>query len=230
MDYSTCWYKSVCNQHPDMCGSQCVRYLEMYHLCLQSNLPEAKWIPNKLFPGRDIEAFRQLNDIKNNSKGFVESGNNLLLLSQYTGNGKSSWAIKIMLAYFNQIWNGNGLKPRGIFVPTTRLLLKNKESFKFPDEEYKDHLALLQTVDLVIWDDIGSIKLSDYDVGFLFSLIDTRLSASKSNIYTTNATEDQLKSFIGDRLFSRVYNESSVIEFVDLDKRGLKGGSGSGIG
>ena len=56
----------------------------------------------------------------------------------------------------------------------------------------------------------------------LLSIIDARLNNNKSNIYTSNLDREDLHSFLGDRLYSRIYNYSTCIEFVGKDKRGIR--------
>lgn len=223
MTINDCWYKTVCNQAPDGCNKSCVRFLEMEHLCRKSNLPESKWKPEKLKAGRDLEAFKKLKGLKDNIDEFVKDGKNLIIYSTSCGCGKTSWAINLMLAYFNKIWKGNGFKTRGLFVSVSDLLFRNKESFNHQTDEFTEYLELIRTVDLVIFDDLGSTQLKDYDLGFLFNLIDVRSTAGKSCIYTTNATPKQMEEFVGGRIFSRAFQQSVQVEFVDGDKRAMKG-------
>ena len=63
--------------------------------------------------------------------------------------------------------------------------------------------------------------MTDYEHQILFQYIDDRLNAGKSNIYTSNKNREQLEELIGDRLASRVYNCSTVIKFIEEDKRGM---------
>ena len=56
----------------------------------------------------------------------------------------------------------------------------------------------------------------------ILSIIDSRISAGKSNIYTTNLVDSELVKSLGDRLYSRIVNYSNyVIELKGKDKRGL---------
>lgn len=209
-----CWYKNVCKSE---CTDTCIRYLEMQFLMDSSGLPENKQTPEKLCPGSDLENFQKLQSIKDSIESFVVNGNNLLLTSPYTGNGKTSWAIKLLLKYFDKIWAGNGFKVRGLFVHVPTLLLKLK-NFNDPiSEEYKDNLI---NVDLVVWDDIGSVNLSAYDSNQLLALLDTRLATGKSNIYTTNLDESSFEKFLGQRLKSRIWNTATKIELKGRDRRG----------
>lgn len=210
-----CWYKDVCELNS--CNN-CIRYNEMKYLVNQSGIPLNRQYPAELVGGIDTNAFIQLADIKDDIINFVNNGKNIYIVSENTGNGKTSWAIKLLLKYFNEIWAGNGFKVRGLFihVPT---LLNQLKNFENPlSEEYKSDII---NSDLVVWDDIGSIYLSNYDNSQLISYIDQRIFMGKSNIYTGNIVkEDQFKQALGDRLYSRIYKGSLVIVFKGKDRRG----------
>jgi len=78
----------------------------------------------------------------------------------------------------------------------------------------------LATADVVVWDDIASTKLSDYDIQQLLTLIDARVSEGLSNIYTGNITSHEaLTKAVGDRLASRIWNLSTLVEFKGKDRR-----------
>lgn len=208
-----CWYKEVCTY--DQCVN-CIRYSEMKYLMENSGLPKKKQVPIKLDGGRDKLAFHLLADIKDDMLRFVERGESLYIYSEYTGNGKTSWAIKLLLKYFDSIWAGNGFRVRGYFqhVPT---LFNTLKDFSKSHEVLK---RVLETVDLVVWDDIASTKLSDFDRQQLLSLIDVRVSEGLANIYTGNITSQvALKNAVGDRLASRIWNTSTLVEFKGKDRR-----------
>lgn len=208
-----CWYKNVCTY--DQC-SNCIRYSEMKYLMENSGIPKKKRMPIQLDGGRDKLAFHLLADIKDDILTFVSRGESLYIYSEYTGNGKTSWALKLLLKYFDSIWAGNGFRVRGYFqhVPTLFNTLKDFS---------KSHEALkntLETVDLVVWDDIASTKLSDYDIQQLLIIIDNRISEGLANIYTGNITSHEaLTRAVGDRLASRIWNYSTLIEFKGKDRR-----------
>lgn len=216
MTTEKCWYKSVCSTE---CSDSCIRYLEMLSLLEQSNIPESKWFPDSLSPDDcDYDAFCDLADIKDDIATFVENGKNLYLYSDKTGNGKTSWAIKLMLKYFDTKWAGNGFKCRGLFVHVPTLLTRLK-NFENPDMAIESWKSLLPTVDLVIWDDIASTNLSNYDHSQLITYIDQRTLNKKSNIYTGNLKQLGIEKSLGARLASRVWNASQRIELLGGDKR-----------
>lgn len=210
-----CWYKNVCRAN-EPCD-YCARYIEMSYLMEHSGLPKAKQQPITLTTEPcDEEAFDTLNDIKDDIVEFVEQGKNLYI-GGFTGNGKTSWAIKLMLKYFDQIWAGNGLRTRAVFVHVPTLLLQLKD-FKNPlSKEYLDSLI---TADLVVWDELGHGNVSAYDYANLLMYIDKRLFEEKSNIFTSNIRcQNDFNSFAGARLTSRIWGTSEIVILKGKDKR-----------
>lgn len=207
-----CWYNKVCSY--DSCIN-CIRYAEMKYLMENSGIPKARQMPISLEAGRDYDAFVSLALIKDNILQFVERGDNLYICSEETGNGKTSWAIKILLKYFDRVWAGNGFKVRGYFqhVP---MLFNTLKDFS------NNHDALkytLENADLVVWDDIAATKLSDYDINQLLIYLDKRIIDSKSNIFTGNITsQDKLIKVLGSRLASRIWS-STIVELKGKDRR-----------
>ena len=212
-----CWYKDVCTY--DTC-TNCIRYSEMKYLMDHSGLSKKRQQPITLNGNNDLKAFNLLADIKDDIMNFVANGESLYIYSEYTGNGKTSWAIKLLLKYFDSIWAGNGFRVRGYFqhVPTLFNILKD---FSNSTNELKTELKRkLETVDLVIWDDIASTKLSDFDAQQLLIIIDARVAEGLSNIYTGNITShESLRRAVGDRLASRIWNTSTLVEFTGKDRR-----------
>lgn len=224
MRVEDCWYLGVCPKAPDDCGITCLRYIEMLTLVQKSNIPEAKWFPLKLRPGCDREAFVKLQFIKEDIKNWVEDGSSLYIYSDTFGNGKTSWAIKLMLAYFNKVWAGNGFRCRGVFVSVPEFMDRNRETINNRDEQFVKLREDILNCDLVIWDDITSIKLTDYNHAMLLNYIDARVLANRANIFTGNVNYDGMVKNLGGRLSSRVWNASQVVQFLDSDKRGIHNG------
>ena len=212
---SDCWYKSVCTYEP---CTNCIRYVEMKYLMEHSGLSKKRQKPIKLNGAYDQKAFKLLDEIRLDIVNFVENGESLYLYSEHTGNGKTSWSIKLLLRYFDQIWAGNGFRQRGYFISVPAFLNQVKN---FSDEKARQKLIkTLSTVDLVVWDDIASTKLSDYDIQQLLIVIDQRIAEGLANIYTGNITSrDKLEIALGDRLASRIWNTSTLVEFKGKDRR-----------
>lgn len=212
-----CWYKDVCTQE---CDSNCIRFLEMSYLIDHSGIPRAKQKPKSMIPDEvDIDAFEELADIKDNIYAFVSGGNDLYIASRYNGNGKTTWSIKLLLRFFNDVWAGNGFRVRGVFVHTPTLLLRLKE-FKNDDYELEELKKNLLKADVVVWDEIGSDYMSNYDLTQLLTFLDQRDLNELSNIYTGNLLGDDLNKKVGPKLYSRIWNSSKVITLKsNVDRR-----------
>lgn len=214
-----CWYREVCSLAPDECSASCVRYAEMLNLVKLSNIPEYKWKPVALEGGADVDVFRRLKEIKDDIKEWVKAGNSLYLYSPTYGNGKTSWALKLMLAYFNQVWRGNCFRCRGVFVSVPEFFDRERQRIGNEDEEFKEIRNNLIKCDLVIWDDISSVTMSDYNRATLFNIVDARVLSGKANIFTGNLDAEKLYPIVGARLVSRIWNTSEVLRFRGKDRR-----------
>lgn len=211
---SKCWYKDSCKE---LNCSSCVVYPQMRYQFEESGLPEAKWAPIKLSPESiDYEAFKQLAGIRKNIVDFVEQGQSLFIYSNVTGNGKTSWAIKLLQTYFHYVAVGNYGIPKACFVSTAGLLLKLKD---FKDNEVPAYLDLLKKVDLVVWDDVAVTALTPFDYNQLYTILEARSLAEKANIFTSNCTPEELDDLVGARNASRML-QGTVIEFKGGDRRG----------
>ena len=215
-----CWYKDVCLADPSECGL-CIKYLEMQFLMDESNLPKAKQRPQTLLaPKCDMSAFIRLAEIKSNMVDFVEQGKNLYITSGMSGNGKTSWAIKLLLKYFDEIWAGNGFNVRGLFISVPEFLIKSKD-FKNTDASFEQLKKNISKADLVIWDDIASTNLSSYDYSQMLMYVDMRILHEKSNIFTGNfPSQEELGERIGQKLASRIFGANTeIITFKGGDMR-----------
>ena len=217
-----CWYEKTCKNFKDNCELTCIRYNEMNYLMESAKIPKGNQFKNELIPQPiDVENFRFLAEIKNDIVNFVKNGENLYIYSTHFGNGKTTWAIKLMQNYFNLIWAGNGFTQRGLFIHVPSFLTKFKEVMNKKDEEFEDMKKQLLKVDLVIWDDIAAGKLSDYDHTNLLTYIDQRKLNGKSNIYTGNLDGSELTDAVGNRLKSRIWNDSSTVQIFGKDRRNI---------
>ena len=218
MKNELCWYKEVCTQE---CNNSCIRFLEMDYLVQNSGIPVIHRYPKPLQPDNyDYDSFCRLEEIKENIVEFVNTGQHLYIASKYTGNGKTSWSTKLMLRYFDEIWAGNGFRVRGLFLHIPTLLAEFKNFNNPLPQEYKD---LIMNTDLVIWDDIASMDMSNYDLTQLLIYLEARIMNGKACIYTGNIeTLPELQKMVGIRLSSRIMNNSEVIIFKGKDRRAYK--------
>jgi DNA replication protein DnaC len=76
-----------------------------------------------------------------------------------------------------------------------------------------------RAVDLLLLDDVGGAKVSDWSRSRMLALIDTRWLAKKPTIVTTNLPEDQLAAHLGDRVTSRLADRAHLVTLTGSDRR-----------
>lgn len=188
-----------------------------------SGIPRNRQYAVLLTPSKqDVKSFITLREIKDDIVNFVADGESVYIYSDNFGNGKTTWAIKLMQKFFDDIWAGNGFRCRGIFIHVPTFLTKIKEGISRKDEDFETLKSRLMTVDLVIWDDIAATKLGDFDHANLLTYIDQRKLNQLSNIYTGNLPQEGLQDALGNRLSSRVWNDSTPVRFIGADRRGIR--------
>ncbi|MBQ9848616.1 MAG: ATP-binding protein [Clostridia bacterium] len=72
---------------------------------------------------------------------------------------------------------------------------------------------------LLLIDDLGAECITQYSVSALTSLIDLRIVNGKKTVINTNLTLQSLKKTYGERLYSRLLGEFTVLQFVGKDIR-----------
>ena len=217
MKIADCIYKEVCTQE---CSQSCIRYLEMKYMLEHSNIPKAKQRINTLYPDDcDVEAFKKLAEIRNSISYFTENGSSLYIYSTNCGNGKTTWAIKLLLQYFHECWAGNGFTTRGIFINVPTYLYKCKEQISNPTREFEELKKSLETVDLVVWDELAGTRLSEYDYNNILVILNNRELNEKANIFTSNIKPEDLEKFVGAKLSSRINGNCIRVELQGGDKR-----------
>lgn len=233
--HDNCWYRQFCkNVDSDKCNDVCISFYVMKHLLDSSGIPQNLYGQINLQPDAiDIPSFIQLKNIKTNIEHFISSGKSLYIWSKNTGNGKTSWAIKLLKSYFHAVHFENGLKPRGFFIHTPSYLLDCKHRFtennsmdyrmvQITNEFNEDLLTMtnLLNIDVIVWDELGGNKFSQYDYMNILSIIDQRCLRGKSNIFTSNYSLDELQDSMGERLTSRINKDLLTIELKGDDRRG----------
>lgn len=229
-----CLYKQCGFLCGKTCGNENESCPRMNNLRLAMDVADLSDIPQKKlmqtrnlkFAKVDEAAAKAVYEIFDTLPVFVHEGNSLLLVSKNCGNGKTSWSIKMLLNYLMVSVNKTSLEfgaVYGIFVRPHALMNRIKASFSNPDPELNDYLNNLKLADLVVWDDLGCAKVSPYDQNILIDIIGFRELYGRANIYTSNLNSfEKLADSVGERLASRIWNGSTVIELRGADRRGKK--------
>ena len=146
---------------------------------------------------------------------LVDNPSHLYLTDNMIVTHNTEWACKLLKTYLAVICIGNGFKDRARFIYVPSLLLLAKE---FNDDSRQTTLDMLNTLDLVILDDIGAVQNSNYDLTILSDIIDTRYRNGLSTVYTSNLSPTSLEQSIGSRLKDRICSDI-VIELKGSSHR-----------
>ena len=202
----------------------CVLNHKMNFLALNALLSEKDKYPVKLFPdadGTDYDKFVRIKEIQKGIKNFVNEGKNLVIYSKTTGNGKSASAKKLVLAYFASIIYESDYECKGLYISVPRFFNELKTSIS----KETDYISYIKEniikADIVLWDEIGVKDITTFEHDQFLNFLNMRLENGKSNIFTSNMTPIELKTKLGDRLYSRIIQTSELIELKGMDKRGL---------
>lgn len=208
-----CWYKEGCNAKDYNCEKVCHRYLEMNYLINNCGMKNASKFLKPLNPEEgDIQTFEKLQEIKDNIVSFVKEAKNLFIASPQIETGKTSWALKIMYKYFDEIWAGNGFKRRGYFLYVPEFL-NNIKSFEYKNsDEFKTIDKILRTTDLVVWDDLTTNQLSPQEQAIINTYIDKRVLEGLSNIYDGLFYKSEtMVQYLGLKLSQRILKSELAI-------------------
>ena len=167
----------------------------------------------------DLEAYTYLNNLRKNILEFVSNGDNVYIYSQQTGNGKTEWSLKLLKSYILKIWHKSAITCKVLFISVPRYLLSIKDAISNNNEYAKHIKENVLSADIVVWDDIATKGMTEFETENVLSIIDARINMGKSNIFTSNITPQELQIYVGDRLGSRILGTSKLIKFVGQDKR-----------
>ena len=218
-DFENCWYRAVCEDcDTQRCSANCRKFTQTDYLLQLSNLPRSCWQPQRLsMQYLSPETTEILKTILVDCEFFIKKGFNLYLYGE-TGCGKTSWAIKIMLNYFAAIAESNDFSVRGLYINVSSFLRDSRLYMTYTSEDYLELLNTIKTCDVVIWDDIAQTTPTNYESQWLYSFINERVIAKKSNIFTSNLSPEQL-SELDKRMYSRVCEGSDCLPITGIDMR-----------
>ena len=202
----------------------CIKLFKLDYLYKESLLSTAQreYVALRIdADGTDRNEFLLLKKIEQNIEKFVNTGSSLYIYSNRCGNGKTAWSIRLIQAYFNVIWHKCDLNCKALFINVPKFLLSLKDSISNENDYIKHIKSKIADVDLVVWDEIGTKAVTQFEHEHLLSLINARVDFNKAQIFTSNLSPEQLREVVGERLYSRVVNLSTVVQLQGMDKRGL---------
>ncbi|MFE9826440.1 ATP-binding protein [Streptomyces sp. NPDC005791] len=88
-----------------------------------------------------------------------------------------------------------------------------------PGVDSERELAAVSRCPLLIIDDLGAAKASDWTEEITYRLINRRYNYELPTLITTNLRISDLRAYLGDRVASRLAQMTTRVEFEDVDRR-----------
>lgn len=217
-----CWANRYCKKKSeDNCSEECDIYVLLKALYSQSNIPKVYQIDVEMQTTSQEETniYRKLNKYLEEIWKNVINGKGLYLHSVGTGNGKTTWACKMVNAYFRKIVFTSSLEYEGFYINTPTFLEELRASYDEKSAEFSKKMYMVMNCKLLVIDDIGSEKPSDWVTERLYTIINNRITNGLATIYTSNVSLESLETALGHRIASRIKGSSDCIKFIGIDRR-----------
>lgn len=148
-----------------------------------------------------------------NYKVIREKNTGLYFYSDTKGSGKTRLAVAIGNALISQY------KEKVKFTTTIKLLQEIRSTLRndFNDMSFNDYLDAVKTVKVLILDDIGTEKLTDWVNETFYEIINQRLQNNLITIYTSNCKIEDLKH--DSRIISRIKGNVLSVKCPEEDIR-----------
>lgn len=226
----TCKIYGECKQmDTEMCGNQCWKKVQLDFQYKNSNIPVG-YIPA---PKLDLKGnsaidkgnYLKLNDYSLNVFKHVKQGRGVYIWGSNKGNGKTSWAIKIMLQYLKQLHPTieSFEYAKTLFLNVPILFKRMRDNIDNPTKEFKTLEKRISTCDLVVFDDIGTEVPSKWVKENLYVYITEREMNNKCTIYTSNIPLEvlQMNDHLGARIVDRICKQvgRNIIELKATSRR-----------
>jgi len=159
--------------------------------------------------------------------GEMRKGNSLFLTG-IPGSGKTHLAVALLNEWFaeSMVDSEKGPFPsKGypVFLPAVELMLEIKSSWREEEsaraESEKMIMDKYARKPLLVIDDLGAEKISEWSRVVIYLLIDRRYRDCKQTIITSNLSIQDLANQLDSRIASRISEMGSVLEMEKKDYR-----------
>jgi DNA replication protein DnaC len=145
----------------------------------------------------------------------IQSGNGLFIIGD-TGVGKTHIACAIATKVLEE---GFDVK----FLNTGKFLNTLRDEFSKTFDDPEEYQGLFNEVmnfnGIIILDDIGAEKPSEWVIERLYLLINEKYESMTPMIFTSNCNKDQLTERLGDRIVSRISGMTLKVKIPGIDRR-----------
>lgn len=215
-----CYAKTYCKAYEtDKCNERCDFWWKLNALYESSQIPIRYRHNIPLRPEQvDRQSFEFLRDFTEDVVRHITEGNSVYIYSSTTGNGKTTWATKIANQYIRKIVSTSLLEDEVLYLNVSLFLDQLKSQFNGYSEEIAELQERAKNCKLLILDDIGAERPSEYVCERLYDLINYRYTNMLSTIYTSNLNPMELGDRLGMRIESRIKSAYQV-KLVGSDRR-----------
>lgn len=189
------------------------------HAAWQRKLGEAN-IPER-FKDRTLTSYKATTDGQKRALAFAqlyveqfasisETGRSAIFCGK-PGTGKTHLSIGIALAIM-------GTGKSALFTTVQRMVRRMKETFRKDSEDSeRDVLNMLTYPDLLIIDEIGVQFGSDFEKNLMFDILNERYEDRKPTLLLSNLTAQEVKAFLGERIYDRLREDDGKCVSFDWD-------------
>jgi len=134
------------------------------------------------------------------------NGKNSLFIHGRVGIGKTGVSTAILRERMKKM-------VPGLFIESNELMGRIRASFNQSSEYTEDEIIdAIKTVEFLVFDDLGTEKVSDWVKSKLFEIINARYNNLLPTVITSNLTMEQVARQYGDRLTDRLREMSVIFE------------------
>jgi DNA replication protein DnaC len=196
----------------------CSREAELERACRRARIP-------RKFLGKTLQSFkattaakRQIvalaqDYLRNFRRSDSQQGGRGLLLLGREGTGKTHIAVSILRGVIEKGYSGLYWNVPELFLELRRII--NGEG-EFTEADIFDEA---RAADLLVLDDLGAEKTSEYVLDRLYVLINGRYDNDLATVITTNRTIEELRQQLGPRIASRICEMCVPVGFPEGDYR-----------
>lgn len=212
-----CPAQVYCKGSGRLCMESCHGWFQLKNFYMQAKIPESDWVlPNFEWVGDNAAWLKNYNLMEN-----VNKGRGIFLWSHTTGNGKTSLLRVLFADYARQVALKNTQFYRALWFNVPSLINRMRKASRGGDSELDQLMRKVETCEVLVLDDLGAEKMTDFAREQLFLIVDARYRNKKSTWITSNYNLRQLsfEERCGERIASRLHECSEVFEVQGGDRR-----------
>jgi DNA replication protein DnaC len=172
----------------------------------ERQIPAVKMRLPRKFESYSFETFNGNKELISDLKALIEHGFDGIVLTGNTGSGKTHLAISILKEILERRKTDFAMGDfRPALVTAPELLQRLRESFGSGTMETESEIIdKYSSCELLVLDDLGSEKTSEYAVTSLYIILDRRDRELRPTIITTNLSLKEIDEKLGARIASRL--------------------------